>query len=135
MYFRIAVDVLKNFTMFTGKYLCWSIFLINIQAWRPGTSLKRDFNIGVFQWNLQNFLDQLFLPNASGGCFWKYLMNSLFIALEDDEWWHFVVRTGSPALVSFYCVCFVSFSFSLFFLLFCGFYCIFVLRKVWHNLK
>ena len=28
------IDVLKNFTYFTGKHLCWSLFLINLQAWR-----------------------------------------------------------------------------------------------------
>ena len=26
-----------------------------------------------------------FLQNTSGGCFWKYLMNSLFIAYENDK--------------------------------------------------
>ena len=51
MYFRISV--LKNFTMFTGKHLCWSPFFINIQAWRPTTLLKRDSNISFFLWNLR----------------------------------------------------------------------------------
>ena len=27
--------VLKNFAVFTGKHLCWSLFLIKWQAWRP----------------------------------------------------------------------------------------------------
>ena len=39
-------------------------------------------------------------------------MKSLFIAFESDEWCHFVVRFGSSALISFYCVCVVSFYFS-----------------------
>ena len=25
-------DVLKNFVIFTGKHLCWSLFLIKLQA-------------------------------------------------------------------------------------------------------
>ena len=25
-------SVLKNFVIFTGKHLCWSLFLINLQA-------------------------------------------------------------------------------------------------------
>ena len=33
MFFKI--DVLKNFTIFTGKHLCWSLFLI-----KPATLLK-----------------------------------------------------------------------------------------------
>ena len=49
------------------------------------------------------------LQNTSGGCFWEYLMNSLFIVDENDEWCHCVARIDSPALVSFYCVCVVSF--------------------------
>ena len=32
IYFKIGV--LKNFAMFTGKRLCWSLFLIKIQAFR-----------------------------------------------------------------------------------------------------
>ena len=32
---------LKNFVYFTGKHLCWSLFLIKLQAWRPATLLKR----------------------------------------------------------------------------------------------
>ena len=32
----------KNFTMFTGKYLYCSLFLIEFQAFRSATLLKRD---------------------------------------------------------------------------------------------
>ena len=46
--------ILKNFANFTGKHLCWSLFLINLQAFRPATLWKRD-SIGVFLWNLRNF--------------------------------------------------------------------------------
>ena len=28
-------SVLKNITKFTGKHLCWSLFLIKLDAWRP----------------------------------------------------------------------------------------------------
>ena len=52
--------VLKNFANFTGKYLCWSLFLIKLQAWKHGTLLKRDSNTDVFLWNLRNFLKNLF---------------------------------------------------------------------------
>ena len=33
MFFKIGV--LKNFANFTGKHLCWSLFLIELQVWRP----------------------------------------------------------------------------------------------------
>ena len=41
--------------------------------------------------------------------FQNYLMDSLFIAYEDDKWCHFVVHIGSTTLISFYCGCFASF--------------------------
>ena len=46
MFFKI--DILKNFTNFTGKNLCWSFFLTKLQALRLATLLKTDFNTGVF---------------------------------------------------------------------------------------
>ena len=88
---------------------CLGVSFMNMQAWRPATLLKTDSNIGIFLWNLRNFQEHLFLQNTFGACFWRYLMNSLFIAFENDEWWPFVVCTSSPSLISFYCVCFVSF--------------------------
>ena len=42
---------LKNFANFTGKHLCWNLFLIKLQALRPVTLLKRDPNTDVFLWN------------------------------------------------------------------------------------
>ena len=47
--------VLKNFVIFTGKHLCWSLFLIKLQALRPAALLTRDSNTGVFLWILRNF--------------------------------------------------------------------------------
>ena len=49
-------------------------------------------------------------------------MNSLFIAYDNDESCHCVVRICPPARISFYYVCFNSFYFFLFFLFSCGFY-------------
>ena len=40
--------ILKNFTIFTGKPLCWILFLIKLQAFRPANLLKRDSNTRVF---------------------------------------------------------------------------------------
>ena len=59
-------------------------------------------------WSLRTY------PVAASGT----LMNSFFIAFENDEWCHFVVCFGIPVLISFYCLCFVFFHFFLFFYLF-----------------
>ena len=61
--------VLENFINFTGKHLCWSLFLINFQTFRPATLLKRDSNTSVFLWNLWNFKNAFFSQNSYGGCF------------------------------------------------------------------
>ena len=43
MFFKLTV--LKDFAIFTGKHLCWNLFLIKLQAWTSS------------------------LQNTSGGCF------------------------------------------------------------------
>ena len=43
----VIIDVLKNFAIFTGKHLYWSLILIKLQAFRPVTLLKSDSNAGV----------------------------------------------------------------------------------------
>ena len=62
MFFKIGI--LNNFTIFTGKHLYWSLFLLKLQALRPTTLFKRDSNTGVFLWILRNFVEWLFLYNT-----------------------------------------------------------------------
>ena len=47
--------VLKNLAKFTGKYLCWSLFLHKVARLSPETQLKRDSNTGVFLHIFRNF--------------------------------------------------------------------------------
>ena len=37
-----------KFAMFTGKHLCWSLFLIKILAFKSATLSKDDCNTGAF---------------------------------------------------------------------------------------
>ena len=46
MIFKIGV--LKNFAIFTEKYLCWTLFLIKLPDLRLANLIKRDSNTGVF---------------------------------------------------------------------------------------
>ena len=48
--------VLKNFAIL----LCFSLFLIKLEPWRPATLLKWDLNADVFLWILRNFKEHLF---------------------------------------------------------------------------
>ena len=43
----LKIGILKSFTNFTGKHLCWSFFLKNLQAERLQLH-KKDSNTGVF---------------------------------------------------------------------------------------
>ena len=52
--------VLKNFAIFTGKQLCWILFLIKLQAFSPASLLKRDSNTGVFLCISRIFQEHLF---------------------------------------------------------------------------
>ena len=54
--------VLNNFANFTIKHLCWSLFVIKLQAYRPATLLKRDSDTGVFM-NIAKFLRTPILNN------------------------------------------------------------------------
>ena len=51
---NFKIGFLTNFAHFTGKHLCWSLFI------KAATLLKRDCNSAVFMWNLRNFKNILF---------------------------------------------------------------------------
>ena len=53
MFYKRAVH--KNFAIFTGKQLCWSLFLIKLPGFSPAGLLKRDSSRIVFLCILQIF--------------------------------------------------------------------------------
>ena len=57
------------FVIFTGEHLCWSLFLIKLQAFSPVFLLKRDSNTGAFPWIVRNFEKHLFHRRPSDDCF------------------------------------------------------------------
>ena len=56
----LKIGVLKNFVVFTGKHLCWSLIPIKLQNWRPATLLKRDLTQRHFPVNITKFLRTVF---------------------------------------------------------------------------
>ena len=48
--------ILKNFAIFTGKQLCWSLFLIKLQALRPATLLNKRLPHSCLLANFAKFL-------------------------------------------------------------------------------
>ena len=51
----------KNFAIFTAKILCWSLFLIKFQDWRPKFLSKRRLQRRCFSVNIKRFLRTAFL--------------------------------------------------------------------------
>ena len=87
-------SVLKNFALFLGKLLCWSLFLIKLQAFSPASLLKRDSNTGVFMCILRIFKKHLFWKTYANGCFWLFfyfsnlfIFGCLFHKKENLLWW------------------------------------------------
>ena len=53
--------ILKNFAIFAGKNLCWSLFLIKFQDWRPTFLFKKRLEGRCFSVNIAKFLRAAFL--------------------------------------------------------------------------
>ena len=62
--------VLGNFTNFTGKHLCQSLFFYTLADLRPATLFKKRLWHKCFPVNFTKFLRTPFLQNTSGGCFY-----------------------------------------------------------------
>ena len=69
--------VLKNFANFTGKHLCWSLFLITLQVFRPAILLKKILLHWCFPMLFAKFLRTPSLQNI-----WERLF--LFISLQNN---------------------------------------------------
>ena len=71
--YYIKKDVLKNFTKFTGKHLCQSLFFNKVAGLRPATLLKKALWHRYFPVNFVTFSRTPFLHNTFG----RVLMNKL----------------------------------------------------------
>ena len=55
--------IFQNFTKFTGKHLCWSLFSIKLQAWRP----PKETPIQAFSYEIcEIFKNTFFVEHLSG---------------------------------------------------------------------
>ena len=67
-------SVPEKFAIFKEKHLCWSLFLITLQPFRPETLLERNFNTS-FPMNIEEFLKATILKNI---CERLFLVKFLF---------------------------------------------------------
>ena len=92
---------LKNVAIFTGKHLCWSLFLIKLQAFSYTTSFKKESNTTANITKRSNTLKQFFLkllPNCLSvfdhfiGLALKELRKILKRLLLTVVWWPIVAN-------------------------------------------
>ena len=98
MFFKIGS--IKNFAIFTGKHLCWGLFLIKLQT---PTQTPTE----VFPVDIAKFLRIVFLYNTSGGCFWQSYHGTVQPAGVPVLWFHasktsktFTKRCSNNSLLS-----------------------------------
>ena len=83
---------LKNFANFTGNHLCWSLFIIKLQAWGPATFFKREFDTSVLRWNLRIFQEHLFWRAFVNLCMLLYLHRWFSLQCMKKLWWRFMME-------------------------------------------
>ena len=110
-----GTSALKNIAMLE--------FIFNkVAGFQARNFIKKRLQHRCFSVKFAKSLRASYLQNTSSGCFWKCLMNSLFIAYENDESCRYVYVLALQCLFHFIvCVSFLSISF-FFSYLFCGFY-------------
>ena len=64
-------DVLKNFTKFTGKHLCQSLFLNKVAGFRTANLIKKRLWQRRFHANFVKFLRTPFQRSPLDDCFYK----------------------------------------------------------------
>ena len=134
MYFRVSA--LKNFAKFTGKRLSWSVFLINMQAWRPTNFTKIRLQYKFFSCDISKNFKNAFLYRtrpvaASGTILWTLSLLHLRTRNGVISWYVWALQRlfHSTACVSFLSISFFLIFFSWILLLF-GFEVSFSILKI-----
>ena len=82
--------VLKHFAIFTGKHLCWCLFLIELLDWRPAFSLKMRLQYRFFPVNIARFLKTAFLWNTCSLYFSEILCDDRYYIF----WGYILLKLG-----------------------------------------
>ena len=65
------IGVLKNFAIFKGKHLCWSLFLINLWIFKACKFTRNRLQCRCFPVNIAKFLRTVFLQKTCRGYYYK----------------------------------------------------------------
>ena len=72
----VSGDVLKNFVIFTGKHLCWSLFLIKLQACK---FIEKRLQHWCFPLHVRKFLRTPILRNISERLLLIILFSAIYL--------------------------------------------------------
>ena len=73
-------SVFKNFSKFTRKHLCWSLFLNKVPGLKPSTLLRKRLRRRYFPVNFAKFLGTSLLQNTSGRLLmWRFMILPLVL--------------------------------------------------------
>ena len=91
----IKDDVLKNFAIFTGKHLCWSLFLIKFQVVRPATFfLKKTPTQVFFLEYCKIFKNTYVCRNAILRHITALFSSSIYICSMNRNHFHLIVKSA-----------------------------------------
>ena len=71
---------LKKGVLFTGKYMCQSLFFNKVAGLRPATLLKKRLWHRCFPVNFAKFIRTPFLQNTSSSCFWPFSLSRKWVS-------------------------------------------------------
>ena len=95
MFYKIGV--LKNFAKFTGKQMCWSLFLNDSTSWRKTTLLKIRIQYRCFTVNFTKFQKHLFTESESSFAHCRFIFN-LGLSLFFHHLWIWKYKASKTSL-------------------------------------
>ena len=91
----LKTGVLKNFTNFPEKHLCWSLFLIKLHSFRPA-NLSNETLTSMFSWKISKQLLLHFFSWLHKNTFlwlFKVIFKILYLQRNLTKLWCFIVVT------------------------------------------
>ena len=90
IFFKTAV--LKNFLMYTGKYLCWSRILIKFRYWRPAFLFKKSLQHRCFYVKIAKFLKTAFSYKTCSLYLSEIYLSEILLTDKIIDNWYFRVK-------------------------------------------
>ena len=104
--------VLKTFAMFTGKHVCWSLFLIKFQVLKACNFIKKRLQHSCFPVNIAKFFRMAFfyrtptVPVSSSCWITEVVSTKIFLLQKCNDFQIFECFFNMVKLWKIFCECF-----------------------------